>query len=116
MKQYIAIFLLFIIFSCDPSQQSAKKKNNKYVMDHELFVKVLKDYALAEGAINVNVLNVSDHSFDSVYHFNIMKKYGLTKAHYDSTVMFYSARPDEFKIILEQVLEHLNKEKAVIAQ
>lgn len=116
MRIFAVILLLMFIFSCGSGGRTNQNNENSYVMEPEVFVKVLKDYALVEGAINVNVLNVNDQTFDSLYHFDVMKKYGLTKANYDSTVMYYSARPDEFKKILEQVLEQLNKEKALLSQ
>lgn len=116
MRVFAVSFLMLLFFSCKNEGNRAGREKNAFVMEKEMFVKVLKDYALVEGAINVNVLNVNDQTFDSLYHFDVMKKYGLTRAHYDSTAMYYSARPDEFKLILEKVLEELNKEKALLSQ
>jgi hypothetical protein len=116
MKSFIIILTVFLLQSCSFFSSSSKETKNEYIIERHLFVDVLKDYALAEGAINVNVLNINDNRFDSIYHFDVMKKYGLSKAHYDSTVMYYSSKPNEFKKILEEVLEKLNKEKAQLAQ
>jgi hypothetical protein len=114
--KYFNLIIGIFLSSCSFFDNNASKEKSRFIIEKHVFADVLKDYALVEGAINVNVLNINDNTFDSVYHFDVMKKYGLTKAHYDSTVQYYSARPDEFKKIMEEVLEKLNREKSVLNQ
>lgn len=107
--KYAVIFSLLMLVSCKQSVVEADPTN---VLDKSKFVEVLKDKALAEAALNVNAKNVGGEKYDSVYNFNIYGENGVTKAQFDSTMKFYSARPDELKELMDSVLQSLNLEKA----
>lgn len=107
MKQLILFSIFLILFACKEESAVIPKD----VMDREKFIEVLKDKSLAEAAMNVNVKNVDGTKFDSVYNFNVYKENGVTRAQYDSTIKYYSAKPDEFKEVMEEVMEKLNLEK-----
>ncbi len=106
--RYLSIFLVISFMSCDQQQE----KIPEGVLDKEKFIEVLKDKALAEAALNVNVKNIPGEKFDSVYNFSVYKENDITKAQYDSTMKYYSSKPGEFKELMETVLEKLNVEKA----
>lgn len=108
MKQFIFFTGFLILFSCKEENKAIAQD----VMDKDKFIEVLKDKSLAEAALNVNVKNVDGAKFDSVYNFNVYKENGVTRAQYDSTLKYYSAKPNEFKEVMEEVLEKLNLEKA----
>ncbi|MBK6521719.1 MAG: DUF4296 domain-containing protein [Sphingobacteriaceae bacterium] len=80
--------ILFFV-SCKQSAEEIPKD----VIDKEKFIEVLKDKALAEAALNVNVKNVPGEKFDSVYNFSVYKENDITKAQYDSTMKYYSTKP-----------------------
>ena len=82
------------------------------LIDKDRFVEVIKDKALSEAALNVNPKNVDGTKYDSVYNFRVYEENKITHAQYDSTLIYYSSHPDEFKEVLEAVLEKLNIEKA----
>lgn len=104
------IFFLGVLFLSSCKEERATIPQD--VMDREKFIEVLKDKSLAEAALNVNVKNVDGAKFDSVYNFNVYKENGITRAQYDSTLKYYSAKPKEFKEVMDEVLEKLNLEKA----
>lgn len=109
MRQIYIILTLFIVGCTKPTEEIAMPKD---VIEKEKFIEVLKDQALAEAILNTNVKNVDGSKFDSVYNFNVYKENNITKGQYDSTVKYYSAKPEEFKMIMESVLEKLNVEKS----
>jgi hypothetical protein len=109
MRRLFIIPILFLM-SCNQANQAVAIP--KEVIDKEKFIEVLKDQALVEAILNTNVKNVDGSKFDSVYNFNVYKENNITKAQYDSTVKYYSAKPEEFKLIMESVLERLNVEKS----
>lgn len=108
MKQTILFLSIVFFVSCKQNVEEIPKD----VIDKEKFIEVLKDKALAEAALNVNVKNVPGEKFDSVYNFSVYKENDITKAQYDSTMKYFSSRPGEFKELMESVLEKLNVEKA----
>ena len=109
MRQ-ILIICVFMFASCiDPSKETNVPKN---IIEEEKFIEVLKDLALAESALNLNITNLSGPQFDSIYNFNVYAENGVTKSEYDSTLKHYSSKPGEFKRIMEVVLERLNIEKS----
>jgi len=108
MKQTILFISILFFVSCKQSAEEIPKD----VIEKEKFIEVLKVKALAEAALNVNVKNAPGEKFDSVYNFNVYKENDITKAQYDSTMKHYSAKPAEFKEMMEAVLEKLNVEKA----
>jgi DNA-binding transcriptional ArsR family regulator len=108
MKQGIIILIILFFVSCNEKEVVLSKD----IIEKEKFIEVLKDKALAEAALNVNVKNAPGEKFDSVYNFNVYKENGITRSQYDSTMKYYSAKPAEFKEMMEVVLEKLNVEKA----
>lgn len=106
-----AIFLLpifLIVFSCN----NGSEKTPEGILEKEKFIEVLKDRALIEATLNVNIKSAEGSVYDSVYNFNVFKENNITQGQYDSTVKYYSSKPGEFKQIMEVVLEQLNIEKA----
>lgn len=108
--RYLLFIPILFLMSCNHADQEVTIP--KEVIEKEKFIEVLKDQALAEAILNTNVKNVDGSKFDSVYNFNVYKENNISKAQYDSTVKYYSSKPEEFKLIMESVLERLNVEKS----
>ncbi|MBX3163361.1 MAG: DUF4296 domain-containing protein [Bacteroidetes bacterium] len=102
-QKLIVVFSLFI-FSC--SQKTSETPAN--LIPRETFVNVLVDFALAESAANMNIKNVAFNKTDSVYNFNPLEENNVTKAQYDSALLFYSAHTELYKEIYQDVLVRLN--------
>ena len=107
------IFISALAFAF--SVQSCGEENEKvpdYVLEKEKFTEILKDKAIAESVLNLNIGNYNGTAFDSAYNFNVLKQYNVTKAQFDTTMKYYASKPEKFKEIMESVLEDLNVEKA----
>jgi hypothetical protein len=110
MTKYIYTFLLcfLILVSCKEGVTSAPKN----ILDEEQFANVLTDFALAEGAANMNIKNLPVQKLDSAYAFDPLKENNVRPAQYDSTVKFYSLHPDLYKKVYEKVLVKLSEMEA----
>ncbi len=108
MRILLAV-IVFLGFACEPPDENAHLK--PYILEEGKFIDVFVDYSLIESTINLNIKGATDQNYDSLYNFNVFKKHNVTKAQYDSTLKYYSAKPEEFKEIMERVLERMNMQK-----
>ena len=79
------------------------------ILSKEQYKKLLIDFALAESASNLNIKNATGMKLDSIYAFNPLIENNVTKATYDSTVVFYSKNPKLFKEIHDDILITLSE-------
>lgn len=73
------------------------------------FERVLADFALAESAANMNIKNVPNQQLDTVYAFDPLADHGVRRSQYDSTLLYYSMHPEEYKKVYENVLALLSE-------
>lgn len=108
MKTLVVILFtgIFLLSSCSPSEQEIEIPDN--ILSQEKMIDVLTHSYLAEGASGINIKNVQSQQFDSTYAFNPLKDKGISKAMFDSSVVFYSQHPRALKIIYEKVLDKLS--------
>jgi predicted peroxiredoxin len=102
------IFTLVLLLSCSTSSNNHVQIPGT-VLSEEKFAKVLADFALAEGAANMNIKNVAFQTFDTVYAFNPLKENNIRKTQYDSTILFYSQHIELYKNVYENVLALLSE-------
>lgn len=102
----ILVFLLGII-SCSKNEEEEVQIPTG-ILSQDSLIKVMTDFALAESASNLNILNLSGRKYDSAYAFNPLVENKISKAHYDSSVAFYSKNPELFKQVHDEVLTALN--------
>jgi hypothetical protein len=98
---------LLLLLSCSKKEAEEVKVPDS-VLSEEVFTKVLRDFALAESAANINVKNVPYQKIDSAYAFDPLKENKVTQAQYDSTISFYVRHPDLYKKVYEDVLAALS--------
>lgn len=109
IKKIILLPLLVVlVFSCGQSEED-KNTIPDNILTEEAFTKVLLDFALAESASNINVKNVPSERLDSTYAFDPLVENKVTRAQYDSAIVFYSKHPGLYKKIYENVLTSLSK-------
>lgn len=102
---------MLVFAACKPPQEESERVPD-YILDEQVFVDVLTDSYLSEGASGVNVKNVMGTQFDSTYAFNPLKDRGIDKIAFDSTVAYYSRHPKKFKLIYDKVLDKLSRIQA----
>ena len=108
LKISSTIFTLLSLLSCSTSS-SNHVQIPANILSEEKFAKVLADFALAEGATNMNIKNVAFQKFDTVYAFNPLKENGISKNQYDSTILFYAQHVELYKKVYENVLVLLSE-------
>jgi hypothetical protein len=111
LKSLILFSLAFGLFSCGKNAEK-EVEIPAGILSQEQFTKVLADFALAESAANMNIKNVVVQKTDSVYAFDPLLENNVRKSQYDSSVLFYTARPELYKKVYEQVLEMLSELQA----
>jgi hypothetical protein len=103
-------FCASFIISCDNKEDETTVPKN--VLDEERFANTLVNFALAEGAANMNIKNLPVQKLDSAYAFNPLKDASVRPTQYDSTVKFYVLHPDLYKKVYEKVLVKLSEMEA----
>ncbi len=98
---------MVLCVSCRPKSDENDPAPS-YVLSEQVFLKVLTDAYLGEGAAGVNVKNITGEKFDSAYVFNPFEDNGVTKAQYDTTVLYYSQHPIKLKEIYNKLLDNLS--------
>ena len=100
------VILLFIVaglISCKPNPAS------KYIIPRQKFVEILTDIYMVDGYYMMNYNYLTKHKDTTNYYNDVLKQYGYTKASFDSTLKFYSARTKRFETIYDDVITNLNK-------
>jgi len=104
----IILSIAFLNASCRPKTDENDAPPT-YILSEEMFLKVLTDSYLGEGAAGVNVKNVTGERYDSAYIFNPFQDNGITKAQFDTTVLYYSQHPLKLKEIYSRLLDNLSR-------
>ena len=68
---------------------------------------IICDLTLMESELNIRSMQ-APQKVDEQYKFNVFRQYNVSSAQYDSSLMYYSNHPAEFKKVYELVLEKLN--------
>jgi len=108
----LAVLVLFSITCLGPDRRN--------IIPEKKFVNVLVDIHLADGMAVTNMNNTGAFKLDSASLYgSVLKKYKVTRAQFDSTIVFYSSHPGDFQQIYNKVLaklkmmeEELNREAA----
>ncbi len=94
-------YILLILFSiaCSP-----KEETNNYVIEKEKLINILYymhviDASSKQGVIDNNRNNLVKHR----QYKGILIKYDVDRARFDSTMSYYTKRPDQMKVIYEKV-------------
>lgn len=104
----ISIFL-FLLLSC-------QGKNRRTIIPEKEFIEVLVDLHLAD-AIASEKTNL-DHSYriDSASLYGaLFKKHDISRAMFDSTMSYYTKRPDDFQKVYNKVTARLKNMEVEIA-
>src|SRR4051812_4103443 len=110
-----AIFIVLCValcVSCRPKSDEDEQPP-PYILNEQLFLKVLTDCYLGEGAAGINVKSVTGEKFDSAYIFNPFADNNITKQQFDTTIVYYSKHPQKLKEIYNKLLDNLSQILAV---
>lgn len=101
----IVPFVLIVVslFSCKP------KVPGEYIQPDE-FEDILYDFHLADGMANSKDAN-EDVSYDmTLYRQAVLRKYGITQAEFDSSLVYYMRHADRLHKVYENLTERFEKE------
>ena len=108
----LAVLAALVVFSvnCNGPERG-------YIISERRFIEVLADIHLAD-AIAVDNMNKNDtFTYDSaaLYH-SVLQKHKVTRAQFDSTMVYYSAHPEDFQEIYNKVISRLKKMEEELAK
>jgi len=109
-KHYIApfIFLLVLLPFTACVEKSASENRPPNLLSDEAFVDLLVNFSISESASSINIKQVANLKFDSVYAFYPLTEKNIRKSQYDSTLAYYAGHIGEYKAIYETVLERIS--------
>ena len=96
------LFVLMLVLACKPTVPS------EYIQPGEM-EDILYDYHIAQAMSRTSVGSEADLN-KQVYLDAVLKKYGISEADFDSSLVYYYSRADRFKEIYSHVSERLNDE------
>ncbi len=102
-------YILYIfIFTLVLSWQSCQNRP-KNVLNQDEMVSLLTDLHKLEGSLVVKSYSSSDPKVDEKYYNALFMKYGITKADFDSSLVWYVHNPKKFTKIYGRVVENLTQ-------
>lgn len=104
----IVVGVLMLMAACKPGTPS------QYIQPGDM-EDILVDYYMAKAmAMRVTDHSYEEHEYDAALYMEaVFKKHGVTKAAFDSSLVYYFTRADRFDPILQKVMERL-EEKALV--
>jgi len=102
---------VLVVFSVTCSSPAGKD-----IIPEKKLVGILADIHLADGIGMIPVNNHDTFVYDSAALYGaILQKYGVTRAQFDSTMLYYTKRPGDFAEIYNEVMARLKKMEEGVA-
>ena len=106
MKRYLVFFIIILFFAeCNRYKKTIPKDD---------FIKILADIHLADATLEISGLKKFRKYDTVVYHDYILKKYGYTKAEFDSTITYYVHHLRETQDLYDKVIAILKQESMML--
>ena len=106
MKKILIIAFLISIFSCREDPTLIRQRD---LISKRKLVSILAEMHMMDALANNSDIHPFFPQGDSIKIYdNILKKYKVTSAEFDSTIAMYSRRPDLFVKIYNDVIMRLN--------
>lgn len=98
------IFMLSLLFTWQSCQNRPKN-----VMNQNDMVEFLTELHKLDGSLVVNSYTTSEPKANRLYYNALFKKYGITKADFDSSMVWYVHNPKRFSKIYSKVVDNLTQ-------
>jgi hypothetical protein len=104
--------IVVLLAGCKP-----RLEHPDYYVADSVFVKVLRDFQLAEAAVRLGYHQQGDSAYvaDSIYQ-SVFKKHGLSTAGFDSNFNYRLRQPGEMAKLYDEVIEELSTRTAEIGK
>ena len=115
MKYFFCVPVFLILFSCAPDSASGDEVMPEGLIDTNTFVSIIADMHIVDAGSKFQMFpdnrkNIQKYS----QYLGVLRNYDVPKAQWDSTMNYYSARPEKFDHIYTKVLEELSEKQAKI--
>ena len=100
-RSHIAFLLLVLLSACTP------KVPKEYIQPDDM-EDILYDYFVSQGIAKEEGLDNSDYKRE-LYFEAVLKKYNLTRADFDTSLVYYYTRSDRFVKVWKNVQERLGE-------
>lgn len=96
-------------------QEGGSNQAPEYLLSEEKMVDVMVDMHLVETAHNLKLMGTDSTYTEYLEKFNsIFESHGVTKADYDSSLMFYTSNTQQMPVIYDKILEELYELEAQV--
>lgn len=100
-RSHIALLFLVLLSACTP------KVPKEYIQPDDM-EDILYDYFVSQGIVKEEGLDNSEYKRE-LYFEAVLKKYGLTRAEFDTSLVYYYTRADRFVKVWKNVQERLGE-------
>lgn len=106
IRPYLGFYIF--IFTVILSWQSCQNRPGN-ILNQDDMVKFLTDLHKLEGSLTIKSYTSPDSIVDQDYYNALFKKYGITQADFDSSLVWYVHNPKKFTKIYGKVVENLTQ-------
>jgi len=113
MKFVLILLLPVYMFSCTSNSDATTLKYPENIIDSLTFAKILTDMHIADGAAKFQVL--PDNRRVTVKYgenLGVLKNYNISKAQFDSTLVYCANHPAYYDRLYSRVLDNLSQKQA----
>jgi hypothetical protein len=100
---FLLSILAVVLASC-----GKKPGNEQCIVPREVFLDMLVETHIADGIYANNYIKFRHHTDTANFFLDIAKKYGYSKACFDSTFKYYLTKPEDFEKLYDDVIAELN--------
>lgn len=111
MRFIIGLLVACLLSTCRVGGDDYNRPQN--IINEGKFTLILSEVYMAESISGLNIKNVQGQQFDTVYAFNPFKDHNVTRASFDSSLVFYSKHPTKFKELLDKAIEKITQNQAM---
>jgi hypothetical protein len=107
----VGILLLFLVISCKNLNDNEHKPD--HFIEKDDFEQILSDLEKAEAYIHMQYTKQNKVAPEGVY-LAVFAKHHISKAQFDSCLLYYANHPEYLEESYNQILEQLTKQQAEI--
>ncbi len=109
MRNFFGIFILLILQSCNSEMHGLDKPDDLIPKDQ--MIALMTDMLILEGHIQTTYSTVNRYykvmSASGRYY---LKTKHISEKQYESSFVYYTSKHEEYKVMLDKVMENLQKE------
>jgi len=112
MKFVRIAFAIFVLFLVTQSCNQEKTKTFELI-PQDTMAMVLADIHIADATLNV-MMNSEKFTEIDDYYYSLLKKYGISRSRFDSSIAYYSIEPEAYAKVYENVMFIISQEEGEV--